>query len=193
MARPIDPDKHEKIRDAAIQLFYEQGINDTSIQQIAKAAGIAKGTIYLYYKDRESLIEDVVGYCYKQHLTFSMVGVKDQVSCCNKLKLRVRNFLFWTHNNPKEAAVIRSYYVPVNLNETENVFFEQSYSINKKIIQEGLDKGEIKQLPIDFICKIFFSLVEGMSTYAKKNPAILKNELLLEKMLDTLIDSIRNK
>ena len=61
MAKIID--KEEKRCDialSAITLFCEKGIQQTSIDQIAKSAGVAKGTIYLYFKNKEELIFEVI-------------------------------------------------------------------------------------------------------------------------------------
>lgn len=49
-------DKKKQKRDsllmAAFTLFTQKGINDTSISDIAKKANMAKGTFYLYFKDK---------------------------------------------------------------------------------------------------------------------------------------------
>ena len=44
-----------EIQHAAKELFCQRGYSGTSIQQIASIAGIAKGTVYLYYKGKEDL------------------------------------------------------------------------------------------------------------------------------------------
>ena len=48
-------EKEKKLLDTALKLFIEKGINKTSIADIAKNAGIAKGTFYLYFKDKYEL------------------------------------------------------------------------------------------------------------------------------------------
>ncbi len=48
-------EKENKILKSAYKLFTEKGINSTSIQDIVDDAGIAKGTFYLYFKDKYDL------------------------------------------------------------------------------------------------------------------------------------------
>ncbi|HEX2912691.1 MAG TPA: TetR/AcrR family transcriptional regulator [Chloroflexia bacterium] len=55
MARPVDPQKRVDILTAARKLFYEKGFNQTPMSQIAQEAGIANGTIYLYFSSKEAL------------------------------------------------------------------------------------------------------------------------------------------
>ena len=52
MARIINKEeKRNNIAISCINLFCEKGIQQTSIEEIAKNAGVAKGTIYLYFKN----------------------------------------------------------------------------------------------------------------------------------------------
>lgn len=53
-------EKEKKIIEASYSLFLEKGINNTSIQDIAEKAGIAKGTFYLYFNDKYQLQERVI-------------------------------------------------------------------------------------------------------------------------------------
>ena len=50
-------EKERKLLNTALHLFSEKGIKKTSIQDIVKDAGIAKGTFYLYFKDK---LQDVL-------------------------------------------------------------------------------------------------------------------------------------
>lgn len=52
-------EKERKLLNTALHLFSEKGIKKTSIQDIVKDAGIAKGTFYLYFKDKYEL-QDVL-------------------------------------------------------------------------------------------------------------------------------------
>ena len=44
------------IRDAANRLFIERGVGDTTVEAICAAAGVSKGTFYLYFHRREDLL-----------------------------------------------------------------------------------------------------------------------------------------
>lgn len=52
--------KLEAIRRAAHELFISQGIQSTTVEDIAGKAGVAKGTFYLYFKDKGDLVEEIV-------------------------------------------------------------------------------------------------------------------------------------
>ncbi|MEM1418597.1 MAG: TetR/AcrR family transcriptional regulator [Myxococcota bacterium] len=58
-------DKRERILSAAIRVFAKNGFYSTRVSEIAKAAGVADGTIYLYFENKDhvliSIFEDRIG------------------------------------------------------------------------------------------------------------------------------------
>ena len=54
--------KKEALLASAFQLFTEKGIDNTSISEIAKNANMAKGTFYLYFKDKYEIQDCLVAY-----------------------------------------------------------------------------------------------------------------------------------
>lgn len=52
--------KKENLLSSAYNLFVKKGINDTSISDIVNEAGVAKGTFYLYFKDKWEIHEAVI-------------------------------------------------------------------------------------------------------------------------------------
>lgn len=54
--------KRNALLDAAFSLFTTKGINNTSISEIAEKAGVAKGTYYLYFKDKYDINNKLIIY-----------------------------------------------------------------------------------------------------------------------------------
>ena len=58
LRRKVDENKEEKenkLLSSALKLFTEKGVKETSVQEITDDAGVAKGTFYLYFKDKYEL------------------------------------------------------------------------------------------------------------------------------------------
>lgn len=53
------PDKRRRILDAAVSVFAQHGFYNAKVSQIAKEAGVADGTIYLYFKNKEDILIQV--------------------------------------------------------------------------------------------------------------------------------------
>ena len=58
MAKIVDKKKkRSEIRDAALEIFARKGFENTTVQEIADKANISKGTIYLYFKTKEDILD----------------------------------------------------------------------------------------------------------------------------------------
>ena len=66
------------IMDTALKLFSTQGYHATSIQRIAKEAGIATGLVYNYFESKEQLLDEIVANAFAEigALVFAGAGVE---------------------------------------------------------------------------------------------------------------------
>ncbi|MEZ0537161.1 TetR/AcrR family transcriptional regulator [Caldicellulosiruptoraceae bacterium PP1] len=53
-------DKENKLLESAYNLFLEKGVDKTSVDEIVKKAGVAKGTFYIYFRDKEEIVEKLI-------------------------------------------------------------------------------------------------------------------------------------
>ena len=57
--RPLVDDKRRKLLDAALRVFAAFGYDSTTVPEVAKAAGVAVGSVYHYFRDKEALVNEV--------------------------------------------------------------------------------------------------------------------------------------
>src|ERR1700749_2884915 len=55
-----DSSKRRQILDGASKVFMDLGFDDASMGEIARAAGVSKGTLYVYFADKNQLVEAIV-------------------------------------------------------------------------------------------------------------------------------------
>lgn len=79
--------KRTRLMDSAFQLFAAQGIAKTSIADIAEQAGVAKGTFYLYFKDKYDLHQRLIVHksqqLFEHALAFS--GYRERSGAADKI------------------------------------------------------------------------------------------------------------
>lgn len=187
----MDPEKHERLLRCAITLFAEKGMENVSVEDITKGTGLAKGTFYLYFKNRDALLNEVCEHCFALSIKHSMNGVNDETTYSAKLKKRVHNIILFSQHYPVESLVLSQLYRPVNVVGTENLLHSPSYDINRDFIRRGIESGEFLPLPLELLCQLFFSGVEGLSTYVRKNPDLLTDPVLTNQALERLIQLLR--
>src|SRR3954463_4345207 len=57
--RVRDPDKEHAIREKALEMIVAEGFDGLSMQKLAKAANVSPATIYIYYRNREDLLNSL--------------------------------------------------------------------------------------------------------------------------------------
>ncbi len=60
MAKRRKGDRYQELVAAAARIFAERGVNSTLVSDIVKAAGVAQGTFYLYFKTKDDIVLAVV-------------------------------------------------------------------------------------------------------------------------------------
>jgi len=60
MVRKPSQIKKEQLLSSALKLFVENGVGNTSTSAIAKEAGVAAGTLFLYFPTKQDLIHELV-------------------------------------------------------------------------------------------------------------------------------------
>ena len=57
MAKPADPNRREDILKAAREVFKQDGYGKAHVAEIAERAGVAKGTVYLYFQSKQAILD----------------------------------------------------------------------------------------------------------------------------------------
>ena len=76
-ARKRSAERRDAILAAALDEFSARGFAATRLDDVAKRAGVAKGTIYLYFADKETLFQELV-----RSMLSPVVGALEQRSRC---------------------------------------------------------------------------------------------------------------
>lgn len=86
-------DKYHRILEAAVRIFAKQGFHQSTVAQIAKEAGVADGTIYLYFKNKDDILVQFFSYRTKQVFEQFQAEVDRASNSLDKLRNLIRRHL----------------------------------------------------------------------------------------------------
>jgi TetR/AcrR family fatty acid metabolism transcriptional regulator len=185
-------EKRHRILQAGIEVFAEKGVNAT-ISEIAKHAGVADGTVYEYFKNKQELLFSIPEERFKEHLSqlekdFSFTDplrkVYHFIKCHFHLYLTDRDFL-------------RVFLMITLLNHRFYSFkayegFRQYMRVFERLVEEGIDS---RTFASDCNVRIFRNMFLGAFThmmlrwiFINKETAVNKFEEINE-VSDLLADS----
>lgn len=152
-------DKEQKRKDIAIScsdLIHDVGMKKLTIAQVAKTAGIGKGTVYEYFENKEDIIFEIINIHIEQYHNEFLESMKNINSTKEKVfhffnfvlddsEKNIKNF-----NGYKEylSIILSNDYPEMNhFNKNCDIFLDMQL---KKVIQEGIDKKQLLPQALNF-------------------------------------------
>jgi TetR/AcrR family transcriptional regulator, cholesterol catabolism regulator len=140
--------KQADIMAAAIRLFHEKGFHATSMQDIADAVGLQKGSLYHYISSKEDLLTVIVHGAIAQYIArLAEVNAMD-LPVRQKLELAVRSHLKGIAENLSMLTIfLRESYALKE--EQQKLIAEESARYNRMfeaLYAEGVARGEMRPL-----------------------------------------------
>ncbi len=141
-------DKYRRILEAAIKVFAQQGFFQSTVSQIAKEAGVADGTIYLYFKNKDDLLRQLFSY-----KTGEIIGrFKEEMAkagtATEKLQTLIRCHLEEFQRDMHIAIVYQAETRQSRHKKVEGIINEltKTYlSLISEIIETGQEEGSIRK------------------------------------------------
>ena len=140
-----------EIVQAALEVFTELGFAQAKVTDIASKAGVAKGTVYLYFKTKEELFEAVVRD-FIQPVFQDVAKMVDALPgpASQLLKMLIMRLYHSLPNSPERRGILR-----ILLSEGERFphlteFYHReiisgAQQLVRRIVQRGIDAGEFRQ------------------------------------------------
>jgi TetR/AcrR family fatty acid metabolism transcriptional regulator len=180
-------DKYHQILQAAIKVFARQGFHQSTVAQIAKEAGVADGTIYLYFKNKDDILVQFFNYKTKQVFDSFRTEVARADSSLDKLRYLIRRHLEEFQRN-REMAIVYQVETHQNSRLAEPQIREMSQmyrDIISEIVEQGQQEGSIrKDLYVGLVKRFVIGAVdEVINTWLHSN-----GEYDLVTMADPLVE-----
>jgi len=145
-------DKNEKRREIALacsELLHEIGIKKITISQVAKTAGIGKGTIYEYFKNKDDIIFEIINMHIENYNNFFLESIKNITNTREKI---FHFFKFVLDNSEENIQHFNGYkdYLSVILSGENDAMFDFNFECHsffneqlKNVISDGVESGEL--------------------------------------------------
>ena len=139
--------KYHMILEAAVKVFARQGFHQSTVAQIAKEAGVADGTIYLYFKNKDDILVQFFNFRAKQVFESFREEVDRAETSSDKLRNLVRRHLA-EFQRDRDGAVVYQ----VETHQSSRLAEAQIKEMSKmyrdlisEIIEQGQQEGTIRK------------------------------------------------
>lgn len=159
-------DKRDRILKAAVRVFARSGFHATRVSEVAKAAGVADGTIYLYFKSKEELLFSLFEDRVEKLLTYMREELPKEESAPARLRA-VINMQLGLLENERELAEVITVIIRQStrlLKEFAAPRFLAYLDAIAKIIAEGQASGDFrKDVSPHIVARAVFGALDGIT------------------------------
>ncbi len=165
MVRTLNPERREKFLNAALALFVEKGVQNTTTAEIAQAAEAAAGTLFLYFPTKQSLIDELalqISHAQTERINSLL---DPAFSACESFFAIWRGSVGWFMENPlayryilqvRDSGLLSAEVV----RETGELF-----NFYYAAIQKGLQEKVIQPYPVDLIGGFLYQNIVAITNY----------------------------
>ena len=162
-----DPDKPQQIIEAAVRVFARRGYYNSRVSDIAREAGIAAGTIYLYFKTKDDILVTLFRDKMAEFVGALRKAIAGEPDAASKIRRLVSLHFSMLEENPDLAEVVQ-----VELRQGQKFFRGASsqeigayFALIGSVLEEGAAQGRFRSdLPVKVATKMLFGAMDQMAT-----------------------------
>jgi len=190
-------DNRAAILEAALKTFAERGFHATTLEDIADAAGITKGTIYWYFKTKESLLS-AIAERYSIFPDLNQLAVRAVEGDDEKQLAAIANKLLATaeeHVNVLRMAICEAQHFPEVRDLMAQEILGKIYPLFGQYLQRRIEAGVFRPVNPVLITQTFVSTLVMFAlarhTLAEQFP--FSREEMVREFVHLFLDGIRKK
>jgi len=162
-----DPEKPQQIIEAAVRVFARKGYFNSRVSDIAREAGIAAGTIYLYFDTKEEILVTLFREKMAAFVEAVRQAIAEERDAVAKLRRLIHLHFKILEDNAELAEVVQ-----VELRQGQKFFrgpatqeIAAYFTLIGSVFEEGVSAGQFRpDLPIKVATKMLFGAMDQMAT-----------------------------
>jgi AcrR family transcriptional regulator len=153
--KPADKhaDKRRAIMDASLKLFCARCFQDTSTASISNEAGIATGTLFLYFESKEELVNELYLECKGDYATFMGQGVWEHTSFKARLKHIWERGTEWCLLNPEKIQFMVQFSSSPYITKLTKEKAMNSLNLMNEVLRKAIANKEVSTSSLELLSR----------------------------------------
>ena len=182
---------------AAVQVFGDLGYARAKLEDVAKRAGVSKGTVYLYFDSKDALFRAMVRQKVSEHLAFAEATVAGSAKPPRELLDEI--IRRWWAATPDMVQINRVIHAEATrFPELARFYLEEVILRGRRLLrvifERGVERGDFRRIPpVPALRGIASMIVHGamyQRVFGPHDPDFLSDDALIEGILDLVFHGI---
>lgn len=178
-------ERRNQLIETALRLFAEKGMENTTIKDIAEAAGVAQGLLYHYYRSKDDLLWAIVGK-YNPAMEMGQIfsAASDRPARDVLREAATRAYLLLSERGSALRVLAREALVRQDIQQAFRLAQAVAFGVLTRFFDARIATGELRPHNPDVSARMLIGSI--LALYTTGVPA----EPFLEEMVDNLLDGI---
>jgi TetR/AcrR family fatty acid metabolism transcriptional regulator len=167
MTRRRTNDKRQRILDAAVRVFSKKGFFASRVSDVAAAARVADGTVYLYFRNKDDILVNLFADVMSEHLAAAREAISKAPDTPSRLRVIADHHLGLLGENPELAVVFQ-----VELRQSTKFmelftasWLKDYFDLVDQAMETGQRDGSVrKDVPRRLAAHAFFGSLDALVT-----------------------------
>jgi AcrR family transcriptional regulator len=176
--RHKDDSKRVAIGNAAIELITTIGFADTSMSKIAKVANVSPATIYVYFENKEDLLNQIYLMVKRETSEAMLAGFDDSLSVEDAFRLIWENFVQHMLAQPTRFAFSEQFANSPLVNRVSREAGSGYYQSVFSLFERGKLEGIFKNISLDLFAAFYYAPLLHLVKRHHNGDLVLTKEIL---------------
>ncbi len=183
-------ESRRQVLDAAISVLAKKGIANSSVQDIADAAGLSKGAVHYHFESKEELLERVLARCCEVVEARIRAVFEQDGLAIERIQRALTEMWIIRRDGVKEMRVLTELHTLSRQNERiRKACGEALQRACRQMIDVGLDHlvamGLKPRIPVDVIPRLVIATLDGLALQQVIDPVSPETEASILRALET--------
>lgn len=184
--RKKNDEKQNSIKKAVISSILKEGLHGTSMSKIAKEAGVSPATVYIYYQNKEMMLQDIYREYSEEVFCYLLSKISKDMDGKQLIEALIKSYYAYIKDNEEIFNFVEQFSsCPVLSNQCETM--KGIYSLYK-LFDDLKNRKIIKDFRNDNLLAIIFSPIKAISNIQCISED--QREELLNEMIKIIQDAI---
>ncbi|MBK0401534.1 TetR/AcrR family transcriptional regulator [Adhaeribacter sp. BT258] len=174
-------EKRARIIATALKLFCEKGFQNTSTATISKEAGVATGTLFLYFKSKDELINALYREAKNELAGFFQQDFPTEPSVENKLYHFWQKAISWALENPYQFRFFNMYSHSPFISSLTKEESASAFQFTLDFVEEAIEAGSLAPIDSGLFIALFSGQLNATVGFLTQNPQLTNRKAVTDQ------------
>ncbi|MCW3124550.1 MAG: Transcriptional regulator, TetR family [Bacteroidetes bacterium] len=170
--KPIEKntEKRKAIMDACLDLFCEKCFQDTSTASISQKAGVATGTLFLYFENKEEMVNELYLECKDEYASYIEEGVWEHTTFKAQVKHIWDRNLEWKLKNSQKLKFMMQFSSSTAITKMTKEKAMNRVTLINEVVTKAVESSEVTTSSVELLSAMIWGYFHTAALFLLEHP-----------------------